>query len=70
MGKLAVSLTLACLVASLANSGALAGLHLNRGLSSGKGCGDMVTLKHPELKGKARKAEWDKCMANPGGYNG
>jgi hypothetical protein len=35
----------------------------------GKGCNQLVTVKHPDLKGKARKAEWDKCMANPDGYN-
>jgi hypothetical protein len=36
----------------------------------GRGCGQLVTLKHPDLKGKARKAEWDRCMANPDGYGG
>ncbi len=45
-----------------------AGLHLNRNVNPGKGCGQLVTVKHPDLKGKARKAEWDKCMANPDTY--
>ena len=34
-----------------------------------RGCRDLVTLKHPDAKGAARKKEWDKCMADPDGYN-
>jgi len=34
-----------------------------------RGCRDLVTLKYPDAKGAARKKEWDKCMADPDGYN-
>ena len=37
--------------------------------ASGKGgCGQLVTLKHPELKGKARGAEIAKCSADADAY--
>ena len=38
--------------------------------NAGKGCGQLVTVKHPDLKGPARKKEWDRCMADPAAYNG
>jgi hypothetical protein len=38
------------------------------GASPGRGCGQLVTVKHPDLKGPSRKKEWDKCMANPDAY--
>ena len=34
-----------------------------------RGCRDLVTSKHPDAKGPARKREWDRCMADPDGYN-
>jgi hypothetical protein len=34
----------------------------------GKGCRQLVTVKHPDLKGPARKKEWSKCMADPDKY--
>ena len=34
----------------------------------GKGCRQLVTVKHPDLKGADRKKEWDKCMSNPDSY--
>jgi hypothetical protein len=36
----------------------------------GRGCDQLVTLKHPDLKpGPQRRQEWKKCMANPDAYN-
>jgi hypothetical protein len=32
------------------------------------GCGQLVTLKHPELKGPARGTEVAKCNAHPDDY--
>ena len=37
--------------------------------ASGKGgCGQLVTLKHPELTGNARGTEMAKCNADPDAY--
>ena len=54
----------------LVNSAAYAGCITCGGPRPGKGCDQMVTLKHPDLKpGPQRKQEWKKCMANPDAYN-
>jgi len=37
-------------------------------ITPGKGCGQLVTLYHPDLKGGARKKEWDRCMSGPDKY--
>ncbi len=34
-----------------------------------KGCNGLVNVNHPELKGGARKAEVDKCLADPDAYS-
>ena len=34
-----------------------------------RGCRDLVTMKHPDARGAARKREQEKCMADPDGYN-
>ncbi len=33
-----------------------------------RGCRDLVTLKHPDLKGKAVDVERSKCLADPDSY--
>jgi hypothetical protein len=33
------------------------------------GCGQLVTLKHPDLKGPERSAEIKKCSANGDAYS-
>jgi len=40
-----------------------------RQISKARGCREVVTVKHPDLKGPSRKAEWDKCMADADAYN-
>ena len=48
---------------------AYAGNHSNFGVERpGQVCADTIRHKHPELKGAARAAEWDKCKADPAGY--
>jgi hypothetical protein len=58
-------------VATLWGSESRAGTRTTMGAEGAKmrGCRDLVTLKHPDAKGPARKKEWDKCMADPDGYN-
>jgi hypothetical protein len=34
----------------------------------GRGCGQLVFLKHPDLKGPARKKEVGKCVSDPDSY--
>jgi hypothetical protein len=55
--------------ALLANETLAGGMHGDKMHDTGKGCGQLVTLKHPDLKGAGRKKEWDKCMSDPGAYN-
>jgi hypothetical protein len=59
-------------IASLALGGvtpAYAGNHSNSGVERpGQVCADTIRHKHPELKGSARAAEWNKCKADPTGY--
>jgi hypothetical protein len=38
-------------------------------LSARKGCGQLVTVMYPDLKGHARHEEFKKCMANPDTYS-
>ena len=53
------------------NGAAFAGCITCGAARPGKGCDQMVTLKHPDLKpGPQRKQEWKKCMADPASYNG
>lgn len=33
------------------------------------GCASLVTVAHPDLKGKARRDEIKKCKADPDGYS-
>jgi hypothetical protein len=58
----------AMLLASEARAGGMRTTQGAAGVKS-RGCRDLVALKHPETKGAARKGEWDKCMADPDGYN-
>ena len=37
--------------------------------SASQACGQLVTVKHPEMKGDARKAEIAKCKADGDAYN-
>jgi hypothetical protein len=37
--------------------------------NAGHGCEQLVTVNHPDLKGKERGAEIKKCKADPDGYN-
>jgi hypothetical protein len=65
--RILLSFALATAIAQMI-APAMAGLHINRGYNVGKGCGQLVTVKHPDLKGPPRKKEWDRCMADPDGY--
>ena len=40
-----------------------------RGSASGRGCGGLVTVAHPDLKGPLRRAEIAKCNADADAYN-
>ncbi len=33
------------------------------------GCNQLVNLAHPDFKGATRKAEFDRCMADPDAYS-
>ena len=38
-------------------------------LSASKGCGQLVTVMYPDLKGRARREERRKCLADPDHYS-
>jgi hypothetical protein len=58
----------ATLLGSEARAGGMRTTQGAAGVQS-RGCRDLVSLKHPDAKGAARKSEWSKCMADPDGYN-
>ncbi len=39
------------------------------GRGAARGCGGLVTVKHPELKGPLRRAEIARCNADADAYN-
>jgi hypothetical protein len=65
MGGIIVVLSIWLATSERANAGHLGN---NRDPGSG-GCGQLVTLKHPELKGPARRTEISKCSANADAYS-
>ena len=65
-GKIVVSLTIAVL---LAISVAPAGATRMERQNARHACRELVNVKHPELKGEARKAEIAKCDSDAEAYN-
>ena len=60
--KIAASLVI---VAALALVSGPATSQIRKG---GRGCGALVTQVHPDLQGKARDAEIEKCKHDPDAY--
>ena len=58
-----------CLAATvILSEDALSGCIKCGAANPGKGCNQLVTVKHPDLKGPERKKEWNKCMSDPDSY--